>query len=117
MSQSAAGDMAIAIGGALLGVGQGATQMASMGKQLALDLPFSRGMESEADLYGLELAARAGDDPRAAVTLWQKMAQAGGGSGPSLLSTHPAPADRMAALQAAIPQVMPLYESARARRG
>ncbi|MDO5626458.1 MAG: M48 family metallopeptidase [Pseudomonadota bacterium] len=116
MSQSAAGGLAIAVGGALLGAGQGTMQMASMGKQLALDLPFSRHMESEADLYGLELAARAGYDPRAAVSLWQKMAKAGGGSGPSFLSTHPAPADRMTALQAAIPRVMPLYEQARARR-
>ena len=116
MSQAAAGDLAIAIGGALLGVGEGGQQLAGLGKQLALDLPFSRGMESEADLYGLELAARAGYDPRAAVTLWQKMAQAGGSNGPGFLSTHPAPGDRMAALQAAIPKVMPLYEAARRGR-
>ena len=116
MSQSAAGDLAISIGGALLGAGEGAQQIAGLGKQLALDLPFSRGMESEADLYGLELAARAGYDPRAAVTLWQKMAQAGGSNGPGFLSTHPAPGDRMAALEAAIPKVMPLYEAAR-RKG
>ena len=116
MWQGAAGDLAISIGGALLGAGDMAMQVASLGKQLALDLPFSRGMESEADLYGLELAARAGYDPRAAVTLWQKMARAGGGNGPSFLSTHPAPGDRMAALEAAIPRVMPLYEAARRGR-
>ena len=87
--------------------------MASLGKQLALDLPFSRGMESEADLYGLELAARAGYDPRAALTLWQKMAQAGGAGGPGFLSTHPSSGDRMAALQNAMPRVLPLYEQAR----
>jgi len=116
MSQAAAGDLAIAVGGALLGAGQGAQQVASLGKQLALDLPFSRGMESEADLYGLELAARAGYDPRAALTLWQKMAQAGGAGGPGFLSTHPSSSDRMAALQRAIPSVLPLYEAARARR-
>ena len=116
MSQSAAGDLAISIGGALLGAGEGVQQMAGLGKQLALDLPFSRGMESEADLYGLELAARAGYDPRAAVTLWQKMARAGGSNGPGFLSTHPAPGDRMAALEAAIPKVMPLFEAAR-RKG
>jgi predicted Zn-dependent protease len=116
MSQSAAGDLAVSIGGALLGLGQGGQQLAGLGKQLALDLPFSRHMESEADLYGLELAARGGYDPRAAVTLWQKMARQGGGGGPSFLSTHPASNDRMAALQAAMPRVMPLYEQARARR-
>ncbi len=116
MSQGVAGDLALSIGGALLGVGEGVVQLAGLGKQLALDLPFSRHMESEADLYGLELAARAGYDPRAALTLWQKMAQAAGGRGPSFLSTHPAPGDRMAALQAAVPRVMPLYEAARASR-
>ena len=116
MSQSAAGDLAVSIGGALLGVGSGGTQLAGMAKQLALDLPFSRSMESEADLYGLELAARAGYDPRAAVTLWQKMAGDGGGSGPGFLSTHPSSGDRIAALQNAVPRVLPLYEAARARR-
>ncbi len=116
ISQTAAGDMAVAIGGALLGLGERATQLAGLGKQLAMDLPFSRNMESEADLYGLELAARAGYDPRAAVTLWQKMAQVGGGRGPSFLSTHPAPGNRLQSLQAAMPKVMPLYEAARARR-
>ena len=116
ISQSAAGDLAISIGGALLGVGEGAQQLAGLGKQLVLDLPFSRNMESEADLYGLELAARAGYDPRAAISLWQKMAQAGGSSGPSFLSTHPSAGDRMAQLQAAMPRVLPLYEQARARR-
>ncbi|HMN20834.1 MAG TPA: M48 family metallopeptidase [Ottowia sp.] len=115
ISQAAAGDLAISIGGALLGVGQGAVQMASLGKQLALDLPFSRSMESEADLYGLELAARAGYDPRAAITLWQKMAQLGG-NGPSFLSTHPSSGDRLAGLERAMPRVLPLYEAARARR-
>ena len=112
MSQSAAGGLAVAIGGALLGLGEGGMQMASMGKQLALDLPFSRHMESEADLYGLELMARAGYDPRSAVTLWQKMAELGGG-GPGFLSTHPASGERMRALERALPSVMPLYEAAR----
>lgn len=115
MSQSALGDLALSVGGAIMGVGQGGMQLAGVGKQLALDLPFSRRMESEADLYGLELAARAGYDPRAAVTLWQKMASEGGGDGPSFLSTHPASGDRMAALEAAIPRVMPLYEAAKRR--
>ena len=116
ISQSQAGDLALAVGGALLGAGQGAVQVAGLGKQLALDLPFSRHMESEADLYGLELAARAGYDPRAAVTLWQKMARQGGGGGPQFLSSHPASIERMAALQAAMPKVMPLYEAARGGR-
>ncbi|MCK9517058.1 MAG: M48 family metallopeptidase [Ottowia sp.] len=115
MSQSALGDLALSVGGSLIGAGEGAVQLAGVGKQLALDLPFSRRMESEADLYGLELAARAGYDPRAALTLWQKMAREGGGGGPSFLSTHPTSRERMAALEAAMPRVMPLYEAARRR--
>ena len=113
MSQAAAGDLAIAVGGALLGVGQGAVQLAGLGKQLALDLPFSRHMESEADLYGLELAARAGYDPRAAITLWQKMARASGGNGPEFLSTHPSAESRLKDLEVYSARVMPLYERAR----
>ena len=116
MSQSAAADLVFSVGGALLGAGQGAMQAANLGKQLALDLPFSRNMESEADLYGLELAARAGYNPQAAVTLWQKMAQAGGGEGPGFLSTHPSAGDRINKLQNAIPRVQPLYEAARGQR-
>lgn len=112
ISQSAVGDLAVSLGGALLGAGDGATQLAGLGKQLALDLPFSRQMESEADLYGLELMARAGYDPRAAITLWQKMAQMDQGGGPSFLSTHPPSSERLANLQRAIPSVMPLYQAA-----
>ena len=116
MSQSALGDIAVSMGVGLLGGGQGTAELAGMGKQLALDLPFSRRMESEADLYGLELAARAGYDPRAAVTLWQKMERLGSG-GPGFLSTHPPSSERTQALQNALPSVMPLYEAARTRRG
>jgi len=76
-------------------------------------LPNSRTHETEADLMGLELAARAGYDPRAAVTLWQKMGAADGGSAPpEFLSTHPSAATRISELQAAAQRVMPLYEQA-----
>lgn len=112
MSQSALGDLAISIGGTALGAGDGATQLVGLGKQLALDLPFSRQMETEADLYGLELTARAGYDPRAAITLWQKMAQLDQGGGPGFLSTHPPSNERLVSLQRAIPSVMPLYQAA-----
>jgi predicted Zn-dependent protease len=80
---------------------------------LALELPNSRTAESEADRIGIELAAKAGYDPRAAVTLWEKMAKIGGGDGKSrndFLSTHPAPVKRMEALAALVPQMMPYYE-------
>jgi len=82
---------------------------------VALTLPNSREGESEADRYGIELAARAGYDPRAAVRLWEKMSAANSGSPPVFLSTHPSPANRIQALNALVPQMMPLYEKARAR--
>ena len=80
---------------------------------LALTLPHSRASESEADRYGIELAARAGFDPRAAVRLWEKMDAASGDGPPQFLSTHPAPGNRIQALSALVPQMMPIYEKAR----
>jgi predicted Zn-dependent protease len=80
---------------------------------VALQLPNSRTAESEADRIGIELAAKAGYDPRAAVSLWEKMAKVGGGDGKSrndFLSTHPAPVKRMETLSALVPQMMPYYE-------
>ena len=87
--------------------------MADTVAQYSLTLPNSRGNENEADLLGLELAARAGYNPNAAVSLWQKMARAGGGAPPEFMSTHPSSDRRITALQAAIPKVMPLYEQSR----
>src|SRR5512147_2067728 len=77
-------------------------------------LPNSRENEQEADLIGIELAARAGYDPRAAISLWQKMAKAGGSGPPQWLSTHPSSETRQRELQANVQKVMPLYEKARA---
>lgn len=79
------------------------------------NLPNSRTHETEADLLGVELAARAGYDPRAAVSLWQKMSALGGGGTPEFLSTHPSPASRINELQVAAERVMPLYEQNRRR--
>ncbi len=90
---------------------QMASQAAAAAAMVAVDLPNSRGAESEADRIGIELAAKAGYDPKAAVTLWQKMAKVSGGSGQSdFLSTHPAPEKRMEALAALEPQMMPYYQ-------
>ncbi|MEO7387584.1 MAG: M48 family metallopeptidase [Gammaproteobacteria bacterium] len=77
---------------------------------LAITLPNSRASESEADRIGIELAAKAGYDPRAAATLWQKMAKVGGSGPPQFLSTHPAPGNRQATLTALAPQMMVYYE-------
>ena len=76
--------------------------------KLALELPNSRTAESEADEIGMELAVRAGYDPDAAVTLWQKMGSLGGSAPPEFLSTHPAPGNREAQLAAIIPEMRKL---------
>ncbi len=79
-------------------------------------LAFSRGNETEADYIGIRYAAKAGYDPREAITFWRKMAAAKDGKQPwKWISTHPPDAERIAALQRAMPEVMPLYEQARAR--
>lgn len=77
---------------------------------VAITLPNSRASETEADRIGIELAAKAGYDPRAAATLWQKMAKAGGGGPPQFLSTHPAPGNRQATLSALVPEMLPYYQ-------
>src|SRR5215510_12084206 len=101
----------------LPGSGQLATAGAGAGAQLGVLLPYSRVHETEADRMGVELAARAGYDPRAAVTLWQKMAKlSGGGAPPALLSTHPSHEDRIKDLTVFSQKVMPLYEQARATK-
>ncbi|SEQ48743.1 Zn-dependent protease with chaperone function [Pseudomonas sp. NFACC02] len=98
--------------GSLLGLGQDSLALADTVVNYSLTLPNSRANENEADLLGLELSARAGYNPNAAITLWQKMQAQAGASQPEFMSTHPASANRIAALQAAIPKVMPLYEQA-----
>lgn len=99
--------------GSLLGLGDGALQAADMAVQYGLTLPNSRSNETEADLIGLELAARAGYNPEAAVTLWQKMGAASQGQPPAFLSTHPSSSGRIEMLRNNIPKVRPLYEAAR----
>ena len=96
----------------VLGLGQVGQALTGYGAQL-MSLKFSRTDESEADLVGMELAARAGYDPRAAITLWKKMAQANKGSPPQWMSTHPSGATRITDLQKNLPNVMPLYERAK----
>jgi predicted Zn-dependent protease len=78
-----------------------------------LNLKFSRDDETEADLVGMEIAARAGFDPRAGVTLWEKMSAANKGAPPQWLSTHPSGTTRIHEIQANLPKVMPLFERAK----
>lgn len=89
-------------------------QIAGTAGQAVFVLPNSRENEQEADVIGVELMARAGYDPRAALSLWQKMGQvAGGGGPPEFLSTHPSGATRLRDLQGYVDKVMPLYQAAK----
>jgi predicted Zn-dependent protease len=93
-----------------LGIDPNLADAVAQGGANLLNLKFGREDESEADLVGMELAARAGFDPRAGVTLWQKMAAANKGAPPQWLSTHPSSSSRIADMEASLPQVIPLYE-------
>ncbi|MGI9247084.1 MAG: M48 family metallopeptidase [Steroidobacteraceae bacterium] len=86
--------------------------LAAAAAQLAVQLPNSRASESEADQIGIELAAKAGYDPRAAITLWQKMAKVGGSSPPQFLSTHPSDETRQERLSRLAPKMLPYYQAA-----
>ena len=99
----------------LLGVGQAGSDLGGVFYKAVFGLPNSRLHETEADRIGVEIAARAGYDPRAAITLWQKMARNAGGSGPEFLSTHPSAETRLKDLEVYSARVMPLYEQARRR--
>lgn len=115
------------LGGALLGAAADARLAAGTSNMVKLAygagatvlgvLPHSREQESEADEIGLRYAARAGFDPRAAVSFWLKMNQqseAEGSPGFAFLRTHPTGQDRIARLNELIPAVMPLYLGAAA---
>jgi predicted Zn-dependent protease len=96
---------------ALFGLGNTGDALLNIGGNL-LTLRFSREDESEADLVGLDLAARAGYNPRAGVTLWQKMAEASKGAPPEFLSTHPTGPTRISDIEKNLPKVAPLYARA-----
>jgi predicted Zn-dependent protease len=111
LGKQAATRGAIELGAALFGLSDGARLLADMGGQL-LSLRFGREDESEADKIGLDLSARAGYNPQAGVTLWQKMGAASKGAPPQWLSTHPSGSTRIRDMQADIPAVQPLYARA-----
>ncbi len=120
ITRQAGASTLLQIGGALLGsrYGQGAANAAVQGgsilAQTGFLLPGSRAQESEADVVGQQLMARAGFDPRGAVSLWQNMIAAGGNRPPQWLSTHPDPQARIGELRARSESLMPTYEQARA---
>ena len=112
IAKSQATSLGLSLGAQLLGLGELGNAAASLGTQL-LTLKFSRGDETEADLVGLELAARAGYNPQAAVSLWRKMGEATGSEGIGFLSTHPSGPDRIRELEQNVPRVEGLYRAAR----
>ena len=99
----------------LLGFGDTGRIAMNVGGNL-LTMRFSRQDESESDLIGMEIAARAGYDPRAGITLWQKMSAASKGAPPQWLSTHPSGPSRIREIEKHLPEVMPIWERARALR-
>lgn len=113
VSKSMATGIGLSVAGALLGVGQAGQDLMGKVAQVTFELPNSREHETEADRIGVELAARAGYDPRAAVTLWDKMAAQSSGAPPQWLSTHPSHSTRQRDLAAYAARVMPLYQAAR----
>jgi predicted Zn-dependent protease len=112
MSEALVKNVGIGVAAAYFGLGDLGTAALAQAADLAITLPYSRSHETDADRVGIELAARAGYDPRAAISVWQKMAQVGGAQPPELLSTHPANASRIRELEEAMPRVLPLYQAA-----
>ena len=117
LAKSRATSMGLSVASQLLGLGQVGDIAANLGTQL-LTLKYGRDDETEADLVGLEIAARGGFKPEASVQLWKKMlAATGGGKGqPSFLSTHPSGNNRIQELEANLPKVAQLYEQAQQGR-
>lgn len=115
MGKNAATNLGTNLLSQVLGLGQLGQTVTHYGAQL-LTLEFSREDESEADLVGMELAARAGFNPRAGVSLWNKMAAANKNAPPQWLSTHPSSSTRIADIEANLPKVEPLYRRALSTR-
>jgi predicted Zn-dependent protease len=111
MGKTAATRVSASLISALLGLGGTGDALLDMGGQL-LTLRFGRDDESEADIVGMDLAARAGYDPRAGVSLWNKMLAVNGAAPPQFLSTHPSGPTRIRDIEARLPRVLPLFEAA-----
>ena len=106
-------DLALNIGLSAAGdsVGQFGTAAAQLGSQIGIGLPYSRSLESRADQGGLLLMAKAGYNPQAAITLWEKMAKQGGAQGSALLSTHPTDSQRINAMKKNLAAAQAVYNA------
>lgn len=112
VSQQFATRAGLDLAGAAANGNQQLMGLLGLGAQYGILLPYSRTQETEADIYGLELMAKAGFDPRASVQLWQNMKASGGASPPEILSTHPAPDTRIQDLRNRMSRVMSYYNEA-----
>ena len=119
MSEQVLKSLGVTVVAAFFNLGQVSGELLAQAANLAVSLPYARRQEADADLVGLELAARAGHDPRAAVSVWHKMAklsQSGAkdsrGQPPQFLSTHPSHQNRIREIEANLPKVLPLYKKA-----
>jgi predicted Zn-dependent protease len=113
MSVAMATRVGVAAAGVLSEDNAGAVMgAAALAAQFAVELPNSRTAESEADEIGIEIAAKAGYNPNAAVTLWEKMGAASGAGPPQFMSTHPSPSNRQERLRELAPQMMEYYRAA-----
>ena len=113
VSKAYAQSIGLTVVGAALGMSNAALDLSRVVLDVTFNLPNSRTDEQEADRIGVELAARAGYDPHAAVSLWQKMQKTGGAKPPQFLSTHPSTETRLGDLKVYAERVMPLYQQAR----
>ena len=113
MSESIVKNVGIVAIASYFNLGSLSTEMLAQAANLMVSLPYARKQESDSDLVGMELAARAGFDPRAAAQVWHKMGQlseqAGKGQPPQFASTHPSHATRIREIEANLPKVLPLY--------
>jgi predicted Zn-dependent protease len=113
ISRQMGAQLGIGVVGALLGIGELGQSIAGQVANVTLNLPKSREAETEADRIGIELAARAGYNPEAAIALWEKMAKLSSSQPPKWLSTHPPHEDRIADLRNYAQKVRPLYQAAK----
>ncbi len=119
MSEQLLKSAGISIAAAVFNLGGLSAELLNQAAGLAISLPYARKQETDSDLVGMELAARAGFDPRAAAEVWRKMAKftqaAGKGQPPQFLSTHPGHDTRIREIEANLPRVQPFYDEARRR--
>ena len=111
MGKNAATRLGAGLLSGVLGLGGAGDALLNMGGQL-LTLNFSREDESEADIVGMDLAARAGHDPQAGISLWEKMMATARRAPPEFLSTHPSGPTRIRDIEEKLPKVLPLFKRA-----